>query len=172
MQFHGLIFLSFFLFNHDVCRYFLVAVCVACFYSIVSILASFSAISKPVPSKTLLLVLAFFDAVSSLFYLFFVRVVKQDIFSLAFFFYLLNSWIICTPFKNHCNFNNDRIWQVGVLLLKREKLFHILIYNRLAAFFFSFPDLCVQSDLLCFVDSWWDGPTVDEWWMTGGVIDH
>ncbi|XXG54225.1 hypothetical protein AAC387_Pa03g2166 [Persea americana] len=42
--------------------YFLVAVCVACLYSILSIVASFSFISKPAPPKTLLLVLAFFDA--------------------------------------------------------------------------------------------------------------
>ncbi|RWR76569.1 CASP-like protein 1D1 [Cinnamomum micranthum f. kanehirae] len=42
--------------------YFLVAVSVACLYSILSIFASFSSISKPAPPKTLLLVLAFFDA--------------------------------------------------------------------------------------------------------------
>lgn len=49
------------------CRYFVAALSVACLYSIITMLASLSVVSKPASAKRLLLYFAFWDVVSFLF---------------------------------------------------------------------------------------------------------
>lgn len=53
--------------DFDLCRYFVAALSVACLYSIITMLASLSVVSKPASAKRLLLYFAFWDVVSFLF---------------------------------------------------------------------------------------------------------